>query len=124
MKSICIVEGMRRLKKDVKYAFKNTYKGNYKNNYDNQCLLICAVNAYLKELEKLQILDPSYDNKCDVDVATQREKWIAVGKPEAEINGLTDQEIRELTYKDMVFLLLDVKFLNAMEGLQATVEMY
>lgn len=124
MKSICIVEGMRRLKKDVKYAFKNTYKGNYKNSYDNQCLLICAVNAYLRELEKLQILDPSYDNNCDVDVATQREKWIAVGKPEAEINGLTDQEIRELTYKDTVFLLLDVKFLNAMEGLQATVEMY
>lgn len=124
MKSICIVEGMRRLKKDVKYAFKNAYKGNYKNSYDNQCLLICAVNAYLRELEKLEILDPSYDNHCDVDIALQREKWIAVGKPEAEINALTDQEIRELTFKDMVFLLLDVKFLNAMEGLQATVEMY
>lgn len=124
MKSICIVEGMRRLKKDVRYAFKNAYKGNYKNSYDNQCLLICAVNAYLKELENLQILDPSYDNKCDVDVATQRAKWIAVGKDEAEINGMTDQEIRELSFKDTVFLLLDVKFLNAMEGLQATVEMF
>lgn len=124
MKSICIVEGMRRLKKDVIYAFKNAYKGNYKNSYDNQCLLICAVNAYLRELEKLEILDPAYDNHCDVDIATQREKWIAVGKPEAEINAMSDQEIRELTFKDMVFLLLDVKFLNAMEGLQATVEMY
>ena len=69
-------------------------------------------------------LDPAYDNKCDVDVATQREKWIAVGKPEAEINDKTDQEIRELSFKDMVFLLLDVKFLDAMEGLQANVEMY
>lgn len=124
MKSICIVEGMRRLKIDVKYAFKNSYKGNYKNNYDNQCLVITAIKAYLKELEKLEILDPSYENTCDVDVATQREKWIASGKDEAEINAMTDQEIRELTYKDMVFLLLDVKFLNAMEGLQATVEMY
>jgi hypothetical protein len=124
MKSITIVEGMRRLKKDIVYAFKNAYKGNYKNSYDNQCLLICAVNAYLRELEKLEILDPSYDNTCDVDVDTQREKWIAVGKDEAEINGMTDQEIRELSYKDFVFLLLDVKFLNAMEGLQATVEMY
>lgn len=124
MKFICIVEGMRRLKKDVKYAFKITYKGNYKNSYDNQCLLICAVKAYLKQLEKLEILDPSYDNTCDVDVELQREKWIASGKDEAEINAMTDQEIRELTYKDMVFLKLDVKFLNAMEGLQATVEMY
>lgn len=124
MKSICIVEGMRRLKKDIRYAFKNAYKGNYKNSYDNQCLLICAVNAYLRELEKIQILDPAYDNKCDVDVALQRERWIGVGKPETEINGMTDQEIRELTFKDMVFLLLDVKFLNAMEGLQATVEMF
>lgn len=124
MKSICIVEGMRRLKKDVKYAFKITYKGNYKNSYDNQCLFICAVKAYLKELEKLEILDPSYDNTCDVDVELQREKWIASGKDETEINAMTDQEIRELTYKDMIFLKLDVKFLNAMEGLQATVEMY
>lgn len=124
MKSICIVEGMRRLKKDVRFAFKNAYKGNYKNHYDNQCLFITAVKAYLKELEKLEILDPSYDNTCDVDIATQREKWIASGKDEAEINALSDQEIRELTYKDMVFLKLDVKFLNAMEGLQATVEMF
>ena len=124
MKSICIVEGMRRLKTDVKYAFKNSYKGNYKNHYDNQCLFITAVKAYIRELERFEILDPSYDNTCDVDVATQREKWISSGKDEAEINAMTDQEIRELTYKDMVFLLLDVKFLNAMEGLQATVEMY
>lgn len=124
MQSICIVEGMSRLKKDVKYAFKTTNKGNYKNNYDNQCLLITSVNAYIRQLEKAQILDESYDNICDVDVARQREMWIASGKAEAEINAMTDQEIKELTYKDMVFLKLDVKFLNAMEGLQATVEMY
>lgn len=124
MKSICIVEGMRRLKKDIIYAFRSAYKGNYKNSYDNQCLLICAVKAYLKELARMEILDPSYDNTCDVDIEYQREKWIASGKDEAEINALSDQEIRELSYKDMVFLKLDVKFLNAMEGLQATVEMY
>lgn len=124
MQSICIVEGMSRLKKDVKYAFKTTNKGNYKNSYDNQCLLITSVNAYIRQLEKAQILDEAYDNKCDVDVVTQREMWIASGKDEAEINAMTDQEIKELTYKDMVFLLLDVKFLNAMEGLQATVEMF
>lgn len=124
MKSICIVEGMSRLKKDIKYTFKNVYKGNYKNSYDNQCLFICGVNAYLRELERLEILDPAYNNRCDVDVETQREKWIAVGKDEAEIRAMSDQEIKELTYKDMLFLKLDVKFLNAMEGLVATVEMY
>lgn len=124
MQYICIVEGMKRLKTDIKYAFKTTYKGKYKNKYDNQCLLITAVNAYLRELEKIGILDEEYDNNCDVDVKTQREKWIASGKDENEINEMTDQEIRELTYKDMVYLLLDVKFLNAMEGMQATVEMY
>jgi hypothetical protein len=124
MKSICIVEGMSRLKKDIKYTFKNVYKGNYKNSYDNQCLFICGVNAYLRELEKLEILDPAYNNRCDVDVDLQREKWIAVGKSEAEIRAMSDQEIKELSFKDMVLLKLDVKFLNAMEGLIATVEMY
>lgn len=124
MQYICIAEGMKRLKTDIKYAFKTTYKGKYKNKYDNQCLLLTAVNAYLEELEKIGILDPEYENSCDVDVKTQREKWIASGKDETEINEMSVQEIRELTYKDMVFLRLDVKFLNAMEGMQATVEMY
>ena len=79
---------------------------------------IKQLNAGLKALEK--------ELKDDIDASSRVQLLIikAFGKDEAEINAMTDQEIKELTYKDMVFLLLDVKFLNAMEGLQATVEMF
>ena len=61
MKSICIVEGMKRLNDDIIYAFRTGYKGKYKNKYDNQCLFFSACNYYLEQLEELGILDPDYD---------------------------------------------------------------
>ena len=124
MKSICIVEGMVRLREDVVYAFRTGYKGKYKNKYDNQCLFFSAVNYYLVQLEELGILDPEYDNHVDVNVKKQRQMWIAVGKDADEINKMSDLDIKKLTFKDMVFPLVDCKFLNAIEGMSMEVEMY
>lgn len=124
MKSICIVEGMQRLKEDIKYAFRTAYKGKYKNKYDNQCLFFSACNYYLKQLEDLGILDPDYDNNVDVNVKKQREMWIAVGKDADEINKKSDMEIKELTFKKMVYPLVNAKFLDAIEGMSMEVEMY
>lgn len=124
MKSICIVEGMQRLKEDIQYAFRTGYKGKYKNKYDNQCLFFSACNYYLKQLEDLGILDPDYDNNVDVNVKKQREMWIAVGKDADEINKKSDMEIKELTFKKMVYPLVNAKFLDAIEGMSMEVEMY
>lgn len=124
MKSICIVEGMKRLDEDIVFAFRTGYKGKYKNKYDNQCLFFSAVNYYLEQLEELGILDPEYDNHVDVNVKKQRQMWIAVGKDADEINKMSDLEIKKLTFKDMVYPLVDAKFLNAIEGMIMEVEMY
>lgn len=124
MKSIAIVEGMQRLKEDIIYAFRTGYMGRYKNKYDNQCLFLSAVNYYLEQLEDLGVLDPDYDNKVDIDVAKQRQMWIASGKDPDEINSMKDIEIKKLTYKKMIFPLVNAKFLDAIEGMSMTVEMY
>ena len=124
MKSICIVEGMQRLKEDIRYAFRTAYKGKYKNKYDNQCLFFSACNYYFKQLEDLGILDPDYDNNVDVNVKKQRKMWIAVGKDADEINKKSDMEIKELTFKKMVYPLVNAKFLDAIEGMSMEVEMY
>ena len=124
MKSITIVEGMQRLKEDIIYAFRTGYKGKYKNKYDNQCLFFSACNYYLEQLEELGVLDPEYDNSVDVNVAKQRRIWIASGKDADEINNLTDLEVKKLTYKNMVYPLVNAKFLDAIEGMSMEVEMY
>ncbi len=124
MKSITIVEGMVRLKEDIIYAFRTGYKGKYKNKYDNQCLFFSACNYYLEQLEDLGVLDPDYDNYVDVNVAKQRQMWIAAGKDADEINKMSDMDIKKLTYKNMIYPLVNAKFLDAIEGMSMEVEMY
>lgn len=124
MKSIAIVEGMQRLKEDIIYAFRTGYKGKYKNKYDNQCLFFSACNYYLEQLEDLGVLDPEYDNHVDVNVKKQRQMWIAVGKDADEINKMSELEIKKLTFKNMVYPLVNVKFLDAIEGMSMEAEMY
>ena len=124
MKSICIVEGMKRLNDDIVYAFRTGYKGKYKNKYDNQCLFFSACNYYLEQLEELGILDPDYDNKVDVNVKKQRQMWIAVGKDADVINKMSDLDIKKLTFKNMIYPLVNAKFLDAIEGMSMEVEMY
>ena len=124
MKSIAIVEGMQRLKEDIIYAFRTGYKGKYKNKYDNQCLFFSACNYYLEQLEDLGVLDPEYDNHVDVNIKKQRQMWIAVGKDADEINKMSELEIKKLTFKNMVYPLVNAKFLDAIEGMIMEVEMY
>lgn len=124
MKSITIMEGIKRLDTDIKYSFRTSYKGKYKNKYDNQQLFISACKGYIKELEEYDILDDEYDNTIKPDYDRIRELWIASGKDEDEINALSDLEIAKLTYKKLMALKMDVKFLDAIESCEIEVEMY
>ena len=125
MKSLTIAEGMHRVKEDIIRAFRTGYKGKYKNHYDNQCLFYAACNhGYIKELEAtgVEIFDPNYDNRIYTDVEAQRNAWLATGKTEAA--NWSDDEVCKNTFKKNIYATLDVKFLDAMEAMQVTVEMF
>lgn len=121
MKSIAIMEGMKRMKDDMVYAFRTQYKGAYKNKLDNQALFYSAGEFYLSELEKLGVLDPEYDNKIDVDHEATKALWEAQGK---DTSGWDEYTIKKTTYKKLIVPLIDCKFLDAIEGMQMTVQMY
>lgn len=121
MKSIDIVEGMVRIDEDFKYTFRTGYKGKYKNRYDNQNLFFSAAKYYISQLEDIGILDPEYDNTIDVDVEEQRALWKAQGKDADSWDELT---VKKTTYKNLVLPLLDIKMLNAMEGMRMRIEMF
>lgn len=121
MKSVDITEGMQRMKTDLRYSFRTGYKGKYKNKYDNQSLYYGAAEYYLGQLEEIGVLDPEYNNTIGVDIEETRKLWIAQGKDAANWDDVT---VKKTTYKNMLIALADVKFLNAMEGMQLRVQMF
>ena len=115
MKSVLIVEAMDLISYDIKQAYKNDYLGKYKNSYDNQVLFLSAINAYFRALERENVLESSFNNKSFIDVEAQRTAWLGVGNTEAA--DWTEQEVKNNTFKNKIFLAANNKILNAMEDL-------
>ncbi len=121
MRKIIIVEAMNLILEDIYETFKDYYVGKYKNSYDNQCLFISAVNSYFRQLAKEEILDPDYENVAYVDVESQREAWLSIGKTEAE--DWTENKVKEMSFKSHVYLAGDIKILDAIEDLHFQITM-
>lgn len=121
MSYIIIVEAMNLIIEDIYTTFKDYYVGKYKNTLSNQRLFITSVNSYFRQLMREEVLDDSYDNKCYVDIESQRLAWIGIGKTEAE--DWSDSKVEQMTFRTFVYLGGDVKISNAMEDLKFTIQM-
>ena len=121
MKDIIIIESMDLITDDIRETFKE-WIGRYKNKYDNQVLFFSSVNSYFRQLVKEDVLDSEYDNRSEVDVEAQRLAWTSVGKTEVE--DMTDEEIKKLTFKKKVFMLGNIKILNSVEDFEFTIHMF
>ena len=96
---------------------------------DNNIVVIKTdKNGDLKDLELLgnakATYTQTYNNTVAINTDRVRELWIASGKDPDEINNMSDLEIKKLTYKKMVYPLVNAKFLDAIEGMSMEVEMY
>lgn len=111
---IKIIEGHDLVQEDITRTFNDHYVGKVNNSYDNQVLFLTSVNAYLRGLQG-DVLDPSFANLVDVDVEAQRLAWEGVGTDTSE---MTDQEVKELSFRAKVFVGGRMKFLDAMEDLE------
>lgn len=120
MRKIIIVESMNLILEDLYTTFKDYYVGKYKNHLDNQRLFITSVNAYFRTLAGEEILDPEFDNRAKVDIETQRNAWLSIGKAEAE--DWSDTKVEEMTFKSYVYLYANIKILDAIEDLKFTIE--
>lgn len=112
-KKIKIIEGMDLIREDIRTTFNDEYIGKVNNEYDNQVLFITAVRSYISSLEG-SVLDRSFDNTVDIDIAKQRQAWESIGTDTSEME---DQEIKERSFESNVFLGGRLKFLDAMEDI-------
>ncbi len=119
-KKIKIVDAVDLVRDDIRDTFDSGYVGNVINSYDNKILFLAAVNAYFKELTRMDVLDPEYDNLASIDVEAQRIYLVGKG---IDVESMDEQQIKEANTGSLVFAAAAVKFLDAMEDLKFTVEM-
>ncbi len=119
-KKIKIIDAVDLVRDDIRDTFDGSYVGNVVNSYDNKVLFLAAVNAYFKELARMDVLDSSYDNLASIDVEAQRTYLEGKG---IDVTVMNEQQIKEANTGSLVFAAAAVKFLDAMEDLKFTVEM-
>lgn len=112
MQSIVIVEAIDLMRDDITENFK-LYIGGYKNTYSVQTMIIASINAYLKELAQLEVLDSEYNNRITQDVSQMRLYWESKGQ---DVSTLTDGEIRKRTCGTNAYFVADVKILEVIEN--------
>lgn len=123
MQFIETVEAMDLMRDDITSTFRGTYLGNYRNTRDNQMMFIAALNSsYFAQLAAENILDPDYTNAASIDVAAQRNAWVASGKAEAA--DWDDDTVKATPYKRTVYLAGNVKILGSMTDLIFPITMF
>ena len=113
-KKIKIVDVMDMITDDIRDTFNNGYVGKVQNTADNQILFIVAVKAYFKGLAAQSILEPTYNNNAEIDVAAQRLAWESIG---TDTTAWDDTQVRNMPFGSEVFLSGNVKIVDAMEDL-------
>lgn len=114
-KKIRVVETMDIIHDDLTMLAEDNYIGKYPNTYNNKCLLISAINTYMKELKRGGLIQ---DFDIGLDAEKIKEYIIenkGVTKEEAE--AMTDKEIKKQYTDDNVFLAGSVTIVDVMEDI-------
>lgn len=107
---IKLVDTMDLIHNDIRKTCIDTYIGKVSNNYDNKCILMTAISSYFEELAKEQLIEKDFTVDIDIDKQVKYLKSIGVDTSE-----MTEQEIKEANTKDKVFLMANIKLVDAME---------
>lgn len=113
-KKIKIIEILDLIRDSIRATWEDEYVGKFNNSYDNKCLLISAINAFFKGLQKDGILDTNSAAKSEIDIEAQK---IYLQSKGVTIEQLTEQEIKEYNTSSKVFLSGKCKPLDSMEDL-------
>ena len=103
---------------DIYSTINSSYIGNYSNSYDNKCLLITAIENYLKGLEATEggrgYLKAD-SSSVEINVSAQKRYLESVGVDTSEMN---EQDIKEANTGSKVFLRGTISILDAIEDVE------
>lgn len=111
---IRIVEAMHLIKDDIRDTWNDFYAGKILNKYENKQQFIALINqVYFKQLEDT-VLETQGNSKVDIDLVENRYYAIQRG---AEVDTMTEMQIKTYNTGSNVFLSGTVSLLDAMEDL-------
>ncbi len=110
-KKIRIVHIMDTINSDIALLIEDEYIGKYPNTYDNKCILISAIDEYLKELESMGMLQ---SHSVEIDIAAQKNYLKEKGYDASE---MSDDEIKQAMTGTRVFITGTVAILDAIEDI-------
>lgn len=113
-KKIKIVEAVDQIKEDIYKVFDEEYVGKVNNSYDNKILFLSAINAYFKQLQRDEILDPNIEAKAVIDMQAHR---IYIESKGLDVDTMDEQAIKEFNTESKIFLSAKGSPLDAMEDL-------
>lgn len=100
---------------DIYGTINSSYIGNYSNSYDNKCLLITAIQNYLRGLEATEggkgYLKAD-SSTVEINVAKQKQYLDSIGVDTSEMD---EQAIKEANTGSKVFLKGTISILDAIE---------
>jgi hypothetical protein len=108
-----VVRILNQLEKDIVSNVEDNYIGKVANSYIHKTLLLTAIRDYLVSLEKLSVLLPGL-NTVDFDLARQR-IYLKTKLPEAQVNAMDDDAVREAYTDDKLFLVGAVRPVDSVE---------
>ena len=115
---IKLVDTMDLIHNDIRKTCIDTYIGKVSNNYDNKCILITAISSYFEELAKEQLIEKDFTIALDVEQQVKYLKSIGLDTSE-----MSEQEIKEANTKDKVFLMANIKLVDAMEEISLEISL-
>ena len=116
---IKIVEGMDLYLDDIRDTYEEHYVGKFINDYDRKQMFVAAIGAYHKGLLG-NVLDKSYENTVAIDIKAQRTYLESKGIDTSEMD---DVAVAKANTGTKVFIVSNVKFVNAMEDMNMQVNM-
>ncbi len=110
-KKIKIVDAMDMINDDITKTAQDSYLGKYANSYNNKCVLMTAISGYFMQLLKDGVIS-SYS--VDIDLEAQA---IYLQSKGINTSEMTEDEIRIADTGSKVFLVGNVKILDAIEDI-------
>ena len=112
------VETMDIISYSIRDVVEDDYVGKFTNSLDNKNLIVTAVNQFLKTLADANYINPSFDNKCTLDLQAHLDYAAAHG---VDTTGFNETQIKKIDTGDNLYLIINCRLLDTIEDVTINV---
>jgi len=106
------VETMDMIAYSIREVVEDDYIGKFTNSLDNKNLIVTAVNQFLGVMADANYLNPSFDNKCILDLQAHLDYAALNGE---DTTGYNETQIKKIDTGDNLYLIINCRLLDTIE---------